>query len=128
MTADFSGKQYTDTGTGTDSEGPLNALRRNSYSINTKICLINVNFPQYIEYDLGSPCLNLQVYNRWRWYTSNDSSEQDRDGRNPTKFSLQIFANDEWIEVDYGDLSSKSDWSSMSPYSEAYTGNIKIKG
>lgn len=109
-------------------EYPINGLMPypKSYQL-SKVCVINASFPLYLEYSFESTSLNLLIYNKWRLYTSGDSNEWY--GRNLIKFALEVYIGEKWEQVDYGDLSSKptSYWTNLSPYTNFYEGNIKLK-
>jgi len=70
-----------------------------------KCCLIHMypsdENPLVITYDLKTKRLDLSIFKKWHWYTSNDTGDEDGD-RNMVKFALEV-ANDpsgEWTEVD----------------------------
>lgn len=75
-------------------------------STSTKMCVFGMKdgsttepCPCWFVVDFGSECLDLTTYNRYRWYTANDTSSCQN--RNPTGWALYVSNdNEKWTLVD----------------------------
>jgi len=76
----------------------------------------DVNPPLVICYDLLSPRLDLSIYSKWHWYTSNDTDENQ--GRNMVKFRLDVSNTG----VNWDDPADTTNWRTVD--SADFTGNI----
>lgn len=66
----------------------------------TKLCLRYFKtLPFYVTFDLGSACLDITKYDRYQWYTANDTVKYPT--RSPMSWQLYMSANgDNFILVD----------------------------
>lgn len=72
--------------------------------------------PLWFVVDLGDETLDLTIYNRYRWYTANDTASQP--ARNPTGWALYASEdNVNWILLDYVENQDPTN----ANYSLAYT-------
>lgn len=92
-----------------------------------------VSPPLIICYDLMSKRLDLSIYSRWHWYTSNDTAQNQ--GRSMVKFRLDVSNTGEgwnnasdvenWITVDQADFTGSVPVEFRQNKTLAYTGAIK---
>lgn len=77
------------------NEGPLNLLDGNP---STKLCMQFAFEPFMIAYDMKSECLDLKTYNRYQWFTANDSIIHKR---NPLSWRVHVSNDGEtWFTID----------------------------
>lgn len=67
------------------NEQPKNLLDGNT---GTKACCNSFTLPQILTIDMQSEALDLSIYNRWQWYTANDTATDP--GRNLKSFTMEV--------------------------------------
>ena len=70
-------------------------------SVSTKFTVRHLaQFPFHVTFDLGSPCLDICVWNRYQWYTANDDTTYP--DRTPTSWNMFASVDgNNWILLDH---------------------------